>query len=103
MNKFRLRRGAAVGRLKMGRRRSRGAAMAEFAILAPIMVLMWMGIHYFRVGYARRLETLARAQKDAWTLAYSNTGACFRGGKKETWGGLTGDKVLTAPGGTGKE
>lgn len=62
------------------RRRTRGAAMAEMIICAPIMILMWVGIDYFRQGYARRLETMSQSHGEAWARAYSNDGSCYAGG-----------------------
>ncbi|HZS40533.1 MAG TPA: hypothetical protein VFF06_27060 [Polyangia bacterium] len=53
--------------------------MAELCLLAPVMILMWIGIDYFRSGYARRLDALAQSHKAAWKLAYSNDMSCFSG------------------------
>ena len=69
-------------------RRQRGAAMAEFVLLAPVMIAMWMGINYFRMGYARRLDALGKSQTNAWTRAYANDMSCFRSGAN--LGGLAG-------------
>jgi hypothetical protein len=77
----------------MRRRNEKGAAMAEMVLLAPVMILMWVGIDYFRSGYARRLETLANAHQVAWKLAYSNDGSCFA--NKEAWSGFTGENDVT--------
>lgn len=79
------------------RNRQRGAAMAEMVILAPVMILMWFGIDYFRSGYARRLEALADSHKRAWALAYSNDGSCFA--NKEPWSGFTGEAAAQVAGG----
>jgi hypothetical protein len=67
--------------------------MAEMVVLLPVMILMWVGIDYFRSGYARRLETLANAHQVAWKLAYSNDGSCFA--NKEAWSGFTGENDVT--------
>jgi hypothetical protein len=64
--------------------------MAELCLLAPIMILMWIGIDYFRSGYARRLNALAISHAQAWKLAYSNDGSCFKSGLGGAWQGLTG-------------
>ena len=78
--------------------RQRGAAMTEFALLVPVMITMWMGIEYFRSGYARRLDALARSQTQAWTLAYSNDMSCYRGGLNT--GGLAGIGANLSGGGS---
>ena len=67
--------------------------MAEMVLLAPVMILMWVGIDYFRSGYSRRLETLANAQQVAWKLASSNDGSCFA--NKEAFAGFTGENNIT--------
>ncbi len=82
-------------------RSERGAAMAEMVLLAPIMILMWMGIDYFRQGYARRLDALAQSHAQAWKLAYSNDGSCFA--NKEPWAGFTGDNNAFDPNNTGEK
>ncbi len=75
------------------RNRQKGAAYAEMVLLAPVMILMWVGIDYFRSGYSRRLETLAKAHEVAWKLAYSNDGSCFA--NKEFFAGFTGENDVT--------
>ncbi len=75
------------------RNRQKGAAYAEMVLLAPVMILMWVGIDYFRSGYSRRLETLAKAHEVAWKLAYSNDGSCFA--NKEFFAGFTGESNIT--------
>jgi hypothetical protein len=85
----------------MRRRRTRGAAMAEMVLLAPVMITMWIGIDYFRSGYARRLETLANAHQTAWKLAYSNDGSCFA--NKEFFSGFTGENDATDASNTGEK
>ena len=82
-------------------RSERGAAMAEMVLLAPIMILMWMGIDYFRAGYARRLDALAQSHAQAWKLAYSNDGSCFQG--NEPWSGFSGENNAFDPNNTGDE
>jgi hypothetical protein len=77
----------------MRMRRDKGAAMAEMVLLAPVMITMWVGIDYFRSGYSRRLETLARSHEVAWKLAYSNDGSCFA--NKEGWAGFGGENDVT--------
>ena len=79
----------------MRRNRQRGAAMAEFLILMPVMLLMWFGIDYFRSGYARRLEAFGKARAAAWKLAYSNDGSCFA--NKEFFAGFTGENNAMDP------
>jgi hypothetical protein len=44
------------------------------------MILLWVGVDYFRVGYTRRLQSLGDARAAAWKAAYSNDGSCFAGG-----------------------
>jgi len=78
--------------------------MAELCLLAPIMILMWIGIDYFRSGYARRLDALALSHAKAWKLAYSNDGSCFKSGLSGAWQGLTGgnpDLETASTGGDG--
>jgi hypothetical protein len=77
----------------MMRRREKGVAMTETLLLVPVMVLMWAGIDYFRMGYARKLETMAKAHEVAWKLAYSNDGSCFA--NKEFFAGFTGENSIT--------
>ena len=67
--------------------------MAEMVLLAPVMILMWAGIDYFRAGYTRRLETLANSHQVAWKLASSNDGSCFA--NKEAFAGFTGESDVT--------
>lgn len=87
--------------LRRIRKRQRGAAMAEMVLLAPVMILMWVGIDYFRSGYARRLDAIAQSHAKAWASAYSNDGSCFQ--NKEPWAGFTGENDATDPGNTGEE
>jgi hypothetical protein len=75
--------------------------MAEMALLAPVMILMWVGIDYFRSGYARRLQAIADSHKAAWTSAYSNDGSCFA--NKEAWAGFTGENDPTDASNTGEK
>jgi hypothetical protein len=75
--------------------------MAEMVLLAPIMILMWIGIDYFRAGWARRLDAIARSHAQAWTLAYSNDGSCFKA--KEPWAGFTGENNAYDPNNTGEK
>jgi hypothetical protein len=63
-----------------------GAAMTEAVLLAPVMIAMWIGINYFRIGYARRLDALAQSHAGAWKLAMSNDGSCFA--HQEPWAGF---------------
>jgi hypothetical protein len=81
--------------------RQRGAAMAEMAILAPVMITMWIGIDYFRSGYARRLEAIAQSHAQAWRLAYSNDGSCFA--NKEPWAGFSGENDINNTGEKGAQ
>lgn len=87
--------------MKMRRNRQRGAAMTEMVLLAPVMILMWVGIDYFRSGYARRLEAIADSHQKAWALAYSNDGSCFA--NKEPWAGFTGENNATDAANTGEK
>jgi hypothetical protein len=68
--------------------RSRGVAMTEFLVGLPMMILLWAGVDYFRVAYAKRLETLNQSHAAAWALAYSNDGSCYSSGSGP-WGGWT--------------
>jgi len=81
--------------------RERGAAMAELCLLAPVMILMWIGIDYFRAGYARRLDALAQSHKTAWKLAYSNDMSCFA--NKSPWQGFTGGNPDLEPSSAGSD
>jgi hypothetical protein len=67
--------------------------MAELVLLAPVMITMWIGIDYFRAGYARRLDALAKAEGAAWKLASSNDGSCF--GSQEAFAGFMGSNDAT--------
>ncbi len=71
------------------RRRQRGAVMVEVVIMLPMLLLIWAGVDYFRAAYARKLDSIGRAQAQAWKLAYSNDGSCFA--NKEPWAGFTGE------------
>ncbi len=64
--------------------------MAELCLLAPVMILMWIGIDYFHSGYARRLDAIGQSHAQAWKLAYSNDGSCFHAGGQSPWSGFTG-------------
>jgi hypothetical protein len=75
--------------------------MAEMVLLAPVMILMWFGIDYFRSGYARRLEAINESHAKAWALAYSNDGSCFA--NKEPWAGFTGENDATSSANTGEK
>jgi hypothetical protein len=75
--------------------------MAEMVLLAPVMILMWVGIDYFRSGYARRLEAINQSHAAAWKKAYSNDGSCFA--NKEPWSGFTGENDSTSASNTGEE
>ncbi len=75
--------------------------MAEMVLLAPVMILMWVGIDYFRSGYSRRLQAIAESHEKAWALAYSNDGSCFA--NKEPWAGFTGENDATDPANTGEQ
>ena len=68
-------------------RQSRGVAMTEFLVGLPMIILLWAGVDYFRVGYAKRLETLNMSHSEAWAKAYSNDGSCYGGAGP--WGGWT--------------
>lgn len=61
-------------------RRTRGTAMTEMLIGLPVIIILWAGVNYFRVGYARRLETMNTSHAEAWAKAYSNDGSCYSGG-----------------------
>ncbi len=58
--------------------RTRGAALVETAVLAPILILTWIGIDYFRASYARRMHALSVAYDRAWTRAFALDGSCQR-------------------------
>ncbi|HEX8950923.1 MAG TPA: TadE family protein [Polyangia bacterium] len=73
---------------KIRQRRTRGVAMTEFLVGLPIMIVLWAGVDYFRMGYARRLDTMNLSHAAAWTKAYSNDGSCYGGASP--WGGWTG-------------
>jgi len=75
--------------------------MAEMVLLAPVMILMWVGIDYFRSGYARRLEAINESHGKAWALAYSNDGSCFA--NKEPWAGFGGENDAQDPANTGDQ
>jgi hypothetical protein len=75
--------------------------MVEVVLLVPVMILMWIGIDYFRSGYARRLDALGRSQAAAWKLAYSNDGSCFA--NKEFFAGFLGDNDPSNIGGMGTD
>ena len=62
--------------------------MAEFLVGLPIIVVLWAGVEYFRVGYARRLDTMNQSHSEAWEKAYSNDGKCYAG-NSGPWGGWT--------------
>jgi hypothetical protein len=65
--------------------------MAEMCLAAPVMILLWVGVDYFRVGYSRRLQSLSDAHAGAWKAAYSNDGSCFAGGGP--FPGITGSSL----------
>jgi hypothetical protein len=53
--------------------------MAEFLVGLPVIIVLWAGVDYFRMGYARRLDTMNQSHADAWAKAYSNDGSCYSG------------------------
>jgi hypothetical protein len=53
--------------------------MAEMVLGLPMMILLFVGVDYFRKGYARRLDTLNQSHAAAWEKAYSNDGSCYSG------------------------
>jgi hypothetical protein len=63
------------------------------------MALLFTGVNYFRVGYARRLETMSQSHGEAWAKAYSNDGSCFAGGGGPFPG--FGDAMKNMPDGNG--
>jgi hypothetical protein len=65
--------------------------MVEICLAAPLMILLWVGVDYFRTGYTRRLQTMSDAHAQAWKRAYSNDGSCFAGGGP--WPGITGGSL----------
>jgi hypothetical protein len=71
---------AATTMQRRWRRRTRGAAMTEFLVGLPVMVLLWVGVNYFRQGFVRRMETMNQSHSTAWQKAYSNDGSCYAGG-----------------------
>lgn len=75
--------------------------MAELCLLAPVMILMWIGIDYFRAGYARRLDALNLSHQRAWKLAYSNDMSCFA--NKSAWTGFTQGNPDLEPGASGQD
>lgn len=74
--------------IRLRRRRTRGVAMTEFLVGLPMIILLWAGVDYFRLGYARRLDTMNQSHAEAWAKAYSNDGSCYGGAS--AWGGWTG-------------
>src|SRR5262249_20707915 len=68
-------------------RRSRGVALTGVLVGLPMIIVLWAGVGYFRMGYARRLGTMNLSHADAWAKAYSNDGSCYGGGGP--WGGWT--------------
>src|SRR5262245_6666111 len=76
------------------RNKPRGIAMTEMVFVVPVMILMWMGIDFFRSGYARRLATLQHASTKAWKLASSNDGSCFK--QNEQFAGTSGQNDATS-------
>jgi hypothetical protein len=83
------------------RQKQRGAAMTEFVLLMPVIIAMWMGIEYFRSGYARRLEALGQSQTAAWKLAYANDLSCYKQGGV-SWDGVAGGLADLGAGGGDK-
>jgi hypothetical protein len=53
------------------RSRHKGAAIAEFVIVAPVLTLLGAGCFYFGKAYEGRIETRHRARSDAWARATS--------------------------------
>ena len=81
------------------KRRQRGTAMTEMLLGLPLMILMFAGVDYFRVGYAKRLETMSQSHGEAWAKAYSNDGSCFGSGNGPFPG--FGDAMKNMPDGNG--
>jgi hypothetical protein len=51
--------------------------MVEATVLAPILILLWMGVDYFRAAYTRRMQALSMASHDAWKRSEAADGSCF--------------------------
>jgi hypothetical protein len=58
----------------MRRRRARGTAMVELAIVAPLLVLVWASINHFRNSYLMAQQVLHESRMQAW--AYATSGKC---------------------------
>lgn len=68
-------------RTRRHRRWVKGTAMTEMLVGLPVMILLFAGVDYFRMGYAKRLETMSQSHAEAWHKAYSNDGSCYAAGK----------------------
>ena len=90
----------ATTNIRLRRRRTRGVAMTEFLVGLPMIIVLWAGVDYFRMGYARRLDTMNLSHSEAWAKAYSNDGSCFGGGG--AWPGFTSNNSLPDGNGDGQ-
>jgi hypothetical protein len=59
------------------RQRSRGTAMAELAVVAPIFIIVWAAINHFRSNYIMAQQVLHQSRTQAW--AYATSGKCTHG------------------------
>jgi hypothetical protein len=57
--------------MRIRHRRQRGAALAEFVIVAPIIILLWGCAKYFWQAYEYSIEARHAARAEAWQRASS--------------------------------
>jgi hypothetical protein len=63
---------------RMRRRRDGGAIVAELILVTMlVLIFVWWGMDYFRIGYRQRLTALGESQTKAWAIAYPNGPQCF--------------------------
>jgi hypothetical protein len=74
-------------------KRQRGAALAEFVIILPIMIVIWAGCSYFWRGYSDRLEAKHAARTEAWQRAI--TGDCAQPLGVTNMGGFFAQSYMT--------
>lgn len=68
------------------RRRDRGAAMVEFALIAPILVVLLVGIIEFGRAYNAQISIQGAAREGARALALRNSAADVEGAVRRSSG-----------------
>jgi Flp pilus assembly protein TadG len=78
-------------------RDERGAALVEFALILPILVLFVFGIVEFGRAYSARIELTAAVREGARAVALGANNADAQSATKDGAPGLTPDRITVTP------